>query len=366
MFDIVRRAASLEISETTNPAERDRSVDFIKGILILLVVFGHSVQFIAHARTESFWDDGLFEAIYLFHMPAFIAVSGYLAARKIDATTSLHELVSRRMLPLLLAMIIWSTISAGPSLRRAFVGAQAHVATEIWDNFLTLYWFLWALVVSAGCAFLASRFEAGGRRATLAIAALLLLAPIETYPISIIRYTAPFYLAAYACGRSGLTIRSIRPEVAAGAAVFAAVGSLFWTRDTYIYNNALAYWRPEAAADVTLMLCVAAAATLAFLRAAVAAHDRFGDLAASHALAVIGGMTLEIYLAQTVVFRFLPLPPDFQSGYLVAAAATIAIVAGIMALVAVTRRLPGAQLLWGSYAPVAGRRSALPFFARSD
>ena len=50
-------------------------LDNLKWFLILLVVLGHAIQ---HTYAD-FGQNCLFRAIYSFHMPAFMAVSGYLA-----------------------------------------------------------------------------------------------------------------------------------------------------------------------------------------------------------------------------------------------------------------------------------------------
>ena len=55
--------------------------DAFKGILILLVVLGHSIQSVCIQRDEDFMNNYLWNLIYSFHMPAFMAMSGYLAFR---------------------------------------------------------------------------------------------------------------------------------------------------------------------------------------------------------------------------------------------------------------------------------------------
>ena len=49
--------------------------DRLKGCLIILVVLGHAIQ-VAYGRACE--DNHLWSMIYSFHMPAFVAVSGYL------------------------------------------------------------------------------------------------------------------------------------------------------------------------------------------------------------------------------------------------------------------------------------------------
>lgn len=60
--------------------ERKRLIwaDSLKGLLIILVVLGHSIQGTYGSDCEN---NHLWNIIYSFHMPAFMAVSGFLAFR---------------------------------------------------------------------------------------------------------------------------------------------------------------------------------------------------------------------------------------------------------------------------------------------
>ena len=52
--------------------------DSLKGWLIILVVLGHAIQYTVGNGSESCH---LWSLIYSFHMPAFVAISGFLAYR---------------------------------------------------------------------------------------------------------------------------------------------------------------------------------------------------------------------------------------------------------------------------------------------
>ena len=54
---------------------RDKKVDFVKGILILCVVIGHSNI-----------DQRIIDIIFWFHMPCFFMISGYLAKKTENET----------------------------------------------------------------------------------------------------------------------------------------------------------------------------------------------------------------------------------------------------------------------------------------
>lgn len=60
---------------------RDKTLDVAKGILIILVVLGHGIQYsfgYDFCISEQFFENILFKAIYSFHMPLFMMISGYL------------------------------------------------------------------------------------------------------------------------------------------------------------------------------------------------------------------------------------------------------------------------------------------------
>ena len=57
---------------------RDYFIDFAKGISILLVLWGHCIQYMS-AGTVDFFEDNAFKVIYSFHMPLFMLLSGYVS-----------------------------------------------------------------------------------------------------------------------------------------------------------------------------------------------------------------------------------------------------------------------------------------------
>ena len=52
--------------------------DALKGLLMILVIIGHAIQTVEQEACET---NHLWNIIYSFHMPAFMAVSGWLAYR---------------------------------------------------------------------------------------------------------------------------------------------------------------------------------------------------------------------------------------------------------------------------------------------
>lgn len=62
------------------PMGRDISLDIAKGVLILLVVIGHGFQYAFgsnYGQSGLFFINPIYRAIYMFHMPLFMFISGY-------------------------------------------------------------------------------------------------------------------------------------------------------------------------------------------------------------------------------------------------------------------------------------------------
>lgn len=83
---------------------KNHRIDIVKGILILLVILGHIIQ-------GSFTESLPRFIIYGFHMPLFMALSGYLFSNhfnKIPTQEWIKKSYSRAVLPWLLAMIVFT------------------------------------------------------------------------------------------------------------------------------------------------------------------------------------------------------------------------------------------------------------------
>ena len=117
--------------------------DSLKGWLIILVVLGHALQNTLGVRCES---NHLWNIIYSFHMPAFMAISGFWAYRPNDLSRKdinyCLSLIYRRFQQLIVPFILWS-------LMLMLVNSRFSINNAIT---LLLYpdgglWFLWVLFI---------------------------------------------------------------------------------------------------------------------------------------------------------------------------------------------------------------------------
>lgn len=138
---------------------RDQRLDIAKGIAIILVVIGHTLQ----ARYSNFDDVLGFRVIYSFHMPLFIFLSGAVASlwfNPNDVALSMQELnkligirIKNAFIRLVIPFICWALI-AGAVSQDAFHPLQTLIAAFRRPDSA-----LWFLLCIFYCVVLLSLFQ---------------------------------------------------------------------------------------------------------------------------------------------------------------------------------------------------------------
>lgn len=74
--------------------------DYLKGYAIFLVVLGHVIQ----TFNPDWKTDNIFIGIYMFHMPLFIAISGFFFVKSAENST-IGALIKRRFVSIMLPIL---------------------------------------------------------------------------------------------------------------------------------------------------------------------------------------------------------------------------------------------------------------------
>ena len=116
-------------------AKRLPYLDSIKGVLIILVIIGHAIQFCIPDYEQNF----CFRFIYSFHMPWFFFVSGYLANRGYYNSS----VIGKRACQLLIPFIVWAFFA--PLLQTDSIDIDKRLQVLIYPD--KGLWFLYNLFV---------------------------------------------------------------------------------------------------------------------------------------------------------------------------------------------------------------------------
>ena len=129
--------------------ERNMRIDCMKGILIFLVIFGHSIQYGSGKKfllEECYFEDILFKIIYTFHMPCFGILSGLLYYRYVRGRTFLKKM--QKVWKLLLPMLGFAVINVAISLYKGeIIPAISDILRNYVWNVSYNWWFIWSIII---------------------------------------------------------------------------------------------------------------------------------------------------------------------------------------------------------------------------
>lgn len=127
---------------------RNSYIDFIKGVAILLVLVGHAIQYCYGTEyfvQETYFRNPIFKFIYTFHMPLFMAVSGYLLERTLKHRTE-REVMQRRLRQLGIPILSFGALAFAIKCAVHPIYDIAGCIKELFHTCIGNLWFLWALL----------------------------------------------------------------------------------------------------------------------------------------------------------------------------------------------------------------------------
>lgn len=134
---------------------RNNFIDYIKGILIFLMLWGHCIQFLLPSKLD-FFNNIVFKFIYSFHMPLFILISGLLFGKKLykiqNDKDKLYGYIGKKILSLSKIIIMSGIIY---TLIVNLIYHQFNILFAF--DSLKSFWFLWSLLcitIVCGVAYL--------------------------------------------------------------------------------------------------------------------------------------------------------------------------------------------------------------------
>jgi len=283
---------------------RNEFLDISKGILMFLVVWGHVIQFVAYGN-EYYLDDPILKAIYTFHMPLFMAISGYLTYGSIQRH-AWFPMVLRRFRQLIVPAFVGAAIFGvlfsitavllqGADIRNTL----AHLPLLVFKT-ASSFWFLWAIFLFT--AILATlkvvRRDTPAFMAAVFVIYLLVPAMGKDY---LFKFTLPFFCLGYIVARVGIPDFVMKRSFGIAATVSSLACYLLWSQQDYIYVSQMSL-SLQNLPHIFFRLVCGIVVSIVFLRGLSVVY-------ATRPLRIftaIGRRSLEIYILHTVVLKVVP------------------------------------------------------------
>ena len=304
--------------------DRNLVLDALKGLAIVLVIYGHVIQRSMVVNGQDFFLNPAFKIIYTFHLPLFVFISGYLMFFSLRRRSAAEVFIARCQ-SLLVPCIAWGilgifTIYALNAIDGKAIGID-HFPRDLFEQLILnpAVWFLFTLFVISSALLCAVQWEKQLGVLSYAVVYLLIMAiPGNDYcSLYYIKWFLLFYWAGYFVSRSGIKIT--HPSIRKAALIFSWItfGILvsYWTKNDYIYVNKMSFGSGQYVSEIFRLLY---RYVLGFLGIFIvfegvqyfARADTYVGLQAGkvrpqiklvQALAYLGVYSLDIYLLQRYV-----------------------------------------------------------------
>ncbi|MFJ5759264.1 acyltransferase family protein [Neobacillus sp. NPDC093182] len=190
------------ISKKPKDKQRNKHIDLIKGIAIILVVIGHNIQYgsgYIFYSEELYFNNRLFQFIYSFHMPLFMLVSGYLFFGTVERYT-FKELITSRILKIFIPIIVCTLIvNVIQEICYLILGENIQIVNfvkHLISSIIYNLWFLWAIFFSSMLVIVVNKFFKDNVIVYCIILSILLLFP-DIYNAHLYKYMYPYFVGGY-------------------------------------------------------------------------------------------------------------------------------------------------------------------------
>lgn len=218
--------------------KRDKYWDYLKGLAILLVLTGHSIQYgqgFDYLKNQIYFDNPIFKVIYGFHMPLFMFVSGYFFFHSV-CKRSLNEILLNSLKTLYVPILSFSF------LRQLLVdvdlslhGVILYFAKSIYGSTHTL-WFLMAVILAQLSVGIINKYFKDHWSIYFLFTLALYILP--DFWLANAKFVYPFFLLGYFVRKYDLineTNRNILFVSVASIIVYGIMITFLFNRDTYVY-----------------------------------------------------------------------------------------------------------------------------------
>lgn len=245
-------------TEFKQPKQRVLIIDYLKGLAIILVVWGHVIQYAPHDGYDFFLNP-LYIFIYTFHMPLFIFISGYLFLSSLK-DKSFWDILKNKILQLIVPLVIWSFLYY---LFRFILGfydltnlKPIEIVGLLFYRYITSFpyelWYLWAVFFCSILIAICKIYFKEKLYSYIIIFVLLLLIP-DMYNLHMLKFTFPYFALGYLYNKEKDRFHKHMNFVKVFSFIMFPLLIFYWNKDYYIYTTGMDLYVQDIANKVFII-----------------------------------------------------------------------------------------------------------------
>lgn len=298
-------------------ATRNEQIDALKGVAILLVVLGHTIQCGGGERyiaDQMFFENIWFKGIYAFHMPLFMLISGYLFGFSASRHSLWHNL-KNRFTSLFVPILTWNIPIFLVHLIRWGDYSIGAIVRMFLRTVVISMWFLWAILLCSLIVLAVRYLFRDHVLAYLAVFAVTFFLP-DVGDTANYKFMYPFFVIGYLYNCYGANAKCLPKLLKIPRGLCLAVGGTlflvllaFYNRDCFIYTSGYYIFSggtPLKQLGMDLYrFAIGLVGCLCTVDLVCGIHEKL-PLWVRKALSVLGRNSLGIYAISSFVFMILP------------------------------------------------------------
>lgn len=226
--------------------QRNIVIDILKTTAIILVVFGHCIQYGSgknYLANDLFYENRIFKTIYSFHMPLFMLISGYLFSFSVNKVSWIDN-IKNKAKTFLVPACIWGSLFFAVQNIKSFDLKTGFAPIRILKNYLlsmpTQLWFFWALFASMFIVVIVNKFFKDKCIIYLLGLILCFFIPDISF-VTYFKFVFPFFLIGYFFNQKNLSDKYRKiinsPLTIIITLVLFVFFMVFYNHNSYIYTS---------------------------------------------------------------------------------------------------------------------------------
>ncbi len=295
-----------------NREEKRDFINILRGLAIFLVLWGHAIQYFSTGDFD-FFENTVFKAIYSFHMPLLMLISGYLfyfSLQKRNLKEILVHKAQNLLQPIIFGTILYILLtSVAMEMLKFEIGSLFDLVNNAFSKTNT-YWFLWStLACSVAVSIIYKVTDKFLLKFLLLFAGLgiICILPCSTFNV----YMFPFFILGFWFaeipeGR----VKTFLLKIKYLSIPLFPVMLLFFKKDHYIYTSGMHIFRLSEFKLFYLDVYrwaigfVGSVFTITIAKIVVTIVKKYSNISKKSLIYKLGEKSLQVYILQKIILEF--------------------------------------------------------------